>query len=77
MLTELEKRIDEHSEKFNRKLNRNYRKEPVRMRNTITEVKNILEGINSRLGDKEECISGLKDRIIEITQSEKQKQKQI
>ena len=31
----------------------------------------------SRLGDIEECISDLKDRIREITQSEKQKEKQI
>ena len=29
----------------------------------------------SRLGDIEECISDLEDRIIEITQSEEQKEK--
>ena len=32
--------------------------------------------MNSRLGVTEECISDLEDRIMEITQSEKQKQKQ-
>ena len=32
-------------------------------------MKNKLEGINSRLGDTEECISDLEDRIMEITQS--------
>ena len=32
------------------------------MKNTITEIKNILEGINSRLDDTEEWISELKDR---------------
>ena len=33
------------------------------MQNTITEMKNILEGINSRLNDKEEWISELEDNI--------------
>ena len=40
-------------------------------------MKNILEGVNSRLGDTEECTSDLEDRIMEITQSEEQKEKQI
>ena len=31
-------------------------------------MKNTLEGINSRLGDIEESISDLKDRLIQITQ---------
>ena len=40
-------------------------------------MKNTLEGINSRLGDTEEHISNLENRIMEITQSEQQKGKQI
>ena len=40
-------------------------------------MKNTLKGINSRLGDIEESISDLKDRIMEITQSEQPKEKQI
>ena len=40
-------------------------------------MKNTLEGINSRLGDTGECISDLEDRIMETTQSEQQKEKQI
>ena len=39
-------------------------------------MKNRLEGINSRLSDTEECISDLEDRIMEITQTEQQKEKQ-
>lgn len=39
--------------------------------------KKKLQGIRSRLGDTEECISNVKDRIIEIIQSEHQKEKQI
>ena len=33
-----------------------------------------MEGIKSRLGDMEECVSDLEDRIMEITQLEKQKE---
>ena len=32
------------------------------MKNTITEMKNTLEGINSRLNDTEEQISELEDK---------------
>ena len=45
------------------------------LKNTITEMKNILEGINSRLGDTEECISNLEDRIMEVIQSKQPKKK--
>ena len=38
------------------------------------EMKNRLEGINRSLGDTEECISYLEDRITERTQSEQQKE---
>ena len=43
------------------------------MENTITEIKNILEGINSRLDDTEEWISELEDRVVEIIQAEQEK----
>ena len=43
------------------------------MKNTMNEVKNTLEGINSKLGDTEKCISDLKDRITEITQLKQKK----
>ena len=42
-----------------------------------TEIKNTLEGMNTRLDDTEECIGDLEDRKMEITQSEQQKEKQI
>ena len=34
---------------------------------TINAMKNMLEVINNRLGVIEECISNLKERIVEIT----------
>ena len=47
------------------------------MKNSITEIKNTLEGMNSWIIDTEEGISDLEDRIMEITQWEQQKEKQI
>ena len=35
--------------------------------NTINEIKNSLEGINSRITEAEEWISDLEDKIVEIT----------
>ena len=43
----------------------------------INERKTALKGINSRLDGSEECLSNLVDRIIENTQPEQQKERQI
>ena len=46
------------------------------MMNTITEMKNTLEGINSRITEAEEQISDLEERMVEISaikQNEKKK----
>ena len=45
------------------------------MNNTINEIKTTLEGINSRITEAEERISDLEDRIVEITATEKNKEK--
>ena len=37
------------------------------MSNTINEIKNSLEGNNSRIAETEERISNLEDKIVEIT----------
>ena len=47
------------------------------MNNTINEIKNMLEGINSRITEAEEQISDLEERIVEITASEQNKQKRM
>lgn len=39
-------------------------------------MKNIVEGMNSRLGNTEECTSDLEDKIMDIIQSEQQKENQ-
>ena len=43
------------------------------MNNTITEMKNTLEGINSRITEAEEWISDLEDRMVEFTAAEQKK----
>ena len=45
------------------------------MNNTITEMKNKLEGINSRITEAEEWISDLEDRMVEFIATEQNKEK--
>ena len=51
MLTELGRRIDEHSENFNKDIEniRKYKTEVTELKNTITELKGTLQGFNSSL----------------------------
>ena len=44
---------------------------------TINEIKYSLEGINSRITEAEERISGLEDKIVEITTAEQNKEKRM
>ena len=45
------------------------------MNNTITEIKNTLEGTNIGIAEAEEWISELEDRMVEITAEELNKGK--
>ena len=45
------------------------------MNNTIFEIKNNLEGTNSRVTKTEERISVLENRIVEINEAEQKKKK--
>ena len=47
------------------------------MNNTITEMKNTLEGINSRITEAEERINDLEDRMVEFTAMEQNKEKRM
>ena len=47
------------------------------MNNEITEIKNTLEGTNSRITETEDWISLVKDRIVEINEAERKKEKKI
>ena len=46
------------------------------MNSTINEIKNFLEGINSRITEAEERISDLENKIAEITTTEQNKEKE-
>ena len=43
------------------------------MKNIVSEMKTILDAINSRLDEAEESISDLKDKVVENNQSSKKK----
>ena len=45
--------------------------------NTITEIKNTLEGINSRISEAENWISELEDKMVGITSEEQNKVKRM
>ena len=47
------------------------------MNNTLNEIKNSLEGNNSRITEAEEQISDLEDKIVEITATEQNKEKRM
>ena len=44
---------------------------------TITEIKNTLEGINSRISEAEEQIREVKDKMVAITSEEQNKVKRM
>jgi len=47
------------------------------MNNTINEIKNTLEGTNSRITEAEDRISEVEDRTVEINETERKKEKKI
>ena len=47
------------------------------MNNTITEMKNTLEGINSRITEAEEWINDLEDRVVEFIAAEENKENRM
>ena len=47
------------------------------MNSAINEIKNTLEGTNSRITEAEGRISEVEDRMVEINESETIKEKQI
>ena len=47
------------------------------MNNAINEIKNTLEGTNSRITEAEDRISKMEDRMVEINEAERKKEKRI
>ena len=61
--------------KFFNKDQEEIRKSQSIMNNEITEIKNILEGTNSRITEGEDRISEVEDRMVEINEAERKKEK--
>ena len=51
------------------------KKSQLKMNNAINEIKNTLEGTNSRITDEENRISEVEDRMVEINEAERKKEK--
>ena len=47
------------------------------MNNAINEIKNTLEGTNSKIMEAEDRISKVEDRMVEINETERKKEKRI
>ena len=75
MIQNLRNRMEKIQETFNKDLEELKSKQRV-MNNTAGEVKNTLEGINSRINDEEERIGDLEDKIVKITTIEQNKEKE-
>ena len=73
MIQNLGNRIDKIQETFTKDVEELNSKQTM-MNNTINEIKNSLEGINSRINAAEEGISDLEDKIVEITTTEQNKE---
>ena len=51
------------------------KEQKIESNNTMNEMKNRLEGINSKIAEAEEWISDLEDRMVEITAVEQNREK--
>ena len=76
MIQNLGNRMEKIQETFNKDLEEPKSKQTVTKR-TVNEMKNSLEGINSRIIGAEERISDLEDKIVEITTAEQNKEKRM
>ena len=47
------------------------------MNNAINEIKNTLEATNSRITEAEHRISDVEDKMVEINETERKKEKRI
>ena len=72
MIQNLGNRKEKIQEKFNKGLEELKSKQTV-MNNTINEIKNSLEGNDSRITEAEEWISDLEHKTVEITTAEQKK----
>ena len=70
-----ETRIQKMQERFNKDLEE--MENQYIMNNAINEIKNTLEGTNSRITKAEDRISEVEDRMVTINEAERKKEKRI
>ena len=75
MIKNLENKMEKIQESVNKDLEE-WKNKHTEANNTITEIKNTLEGINSRISEAER-ISELEDKVVEITSEEQNKVKRM
>ena len=75
-INSLETRIEKMQERFNKDLGEIKKSQHI-MKNAINDIKNTLEGTNSRITEAEGRIGGVEDRMVEINESDRKKEKWI
>ena len=76
VIVKMIKNLENKMEKMQKSMNKNLEKlKNKHTNNTITEIKNTLEGINSRISEAEEWISELEDKMVGITAEKQNKVK--
>ena len=74
MIQSLKNRKEKMQESINKDLEE-LKNKHTKTNSTITEIKNTVEGVNSRISEEEEWISELEDKTVEITAEEQNKGK--
>ena len=64
MIQNLGKRMEAQTEKILEIFNKDIKNKQTEVNNTISKMKNTLEGISSRINEAEEQISDWKDRMV-------------
>ena len=78
MIVKVIKNLEIKMEKMHESINKDLEELKNKHTNkTITEIKNILEGLNSRISEAEERISELEDKMVEVTSEEQNKVKRM
>ena len=69
----LETSIEKMKERFNKDLEEIKKSQYIK-NNAINEIKNTLEGTNSRITEAEDRISEVEDRMVEVNEAERKKE---
>ena len=73
-INSLDTRIEKIQEMFNKDLEE-IKKSHLIMNNAINEIKNTLEGTNRRIMEAKDRISEVDDKMVEINEAERKKEK--